>query len=111
VTRIPIACTLTADDAEDRVGEWRSFFATHGRSSALRSPTELSVSLRPGDEALLAAADLAGREQSCCSFFTFAIAIDAEERRLEVRVPDEDAAVSTLADFASLAATPGGSPP
>ncbi len=27
MTRVPIACTLTADEAGDRIGEWREFLA------------------------------------------------------------------------------------
>jgi hypothetical protein len=101
VTRVPIACTLTIEDAQDRVGEWRTFFITHTDQVAVRDPTRAAVRLKPGDAALLAAADLAAREQACCSFFEFSIRINPHGRWLEVNVPE--GAVLTLTDFISLA--------
>ena len=101
MTRIPIACTLTVEDAEDRVGEWRAFFAAHTDVVEVRSPTEAAVRLRPGDEALLAAADLAGREKACCSFFAFSIALTEDARWLQMAVPEDAAPI--LSDFVTLA--------
>jgi hypothetical protein len=103
MTKIPIACTLTVEHARDRVEEWREFFATHTERVELRTTTQAVAPLRDGDAALLAAADLAQREQDCCNFFTFAIALDATSRALVVTVPDDAAEV--LADFANLAVT------
>src|SRR5207237_5523383 len=48
VTRIPVACTLTADDAAARVEEWRAFMA--GRvEAAERSELAVRLRLRPDD--------------------------------------------------------------
>ena len=88
MTRIPIACTLTVDDAQDRVEEWRTFFAAHTDGVDVRSPTEAAMRLRPGDDALVAAADLAGREKACCPFFTFSIGLTEDARWLQVAVPE-----------------------
>ena len=101
VVKIPIACTLSAERAEDRVEEWRTFFSTHSDEVMDRSSTEIAIHLRDGDGALLAAADLAGREHTCCSFFSFAIDIESNARWLRVSVPPDAAAV--LADFRTLA--------
>ena len=101
MTRIPIACTLTPEAAEDRVGEWRRFLTAHTDVVDHRSPTEVAVRLRPGDDALLAAADMARREKACCSFFTFSIALAADARWLRVAVPEDAAPI--LSDFVALA--------
>ena len=101
MTRVPIACTLTADDAQDRVGQWRTFFTTHTDRLEAQVPGRAAVRLNPGDAALLAAADLAAREQACCSFFEFSIGIKPDGRWLQVHVPEN--AASTLANFISLA--------
>lgn len=101
VKRIPVACTLTAADASDRLEEWRSFFAAHGGGVEMRGATAAAVRLRDGDEALLAAADLASREKLCCGFFSFSIAIRPDGRWLEVSVDDEQSAV--LRDLMALA--------
>lgn len=100
VARVPVACTLTVEDKDDRIEEWRRFFADHTDDLERRSETEAALHLVAGDASLLAAADLAGRELACCGFFTFALAIRNDGRWLEVTVPDEAAPV--LTDFVSL---------
>ena len=93
MTRIPIACTLTVEDAEDRVAEWRSFFAVHTDLVERRSPNEAAMRLRSGDEALLAAIDLATREKACCSFFAFSVSLAEDGRWLHVAVPADAAPI------------------
>lgn len=100
---VPLACTLSASAADERMAQWRRFGATYV-DTAQPGDTRLRLRLRPGDEALVSAADLAAREQQCCAFFTFAIDIDARERWLRIEVPDDAAAV--LATFAEVLAPP-----
>ena len=98
--RIPIACTLTADDQPGRLDEWRSFFATQVAAVELPAPDRARLRLADGSAAVLAAADLAQREKQCCGFFEFAIELGAQGRWLSVGVPAEAAPV--LADLVDL---------
>jgi hypothetical protein len=97
--RVPIACTLTVDEQPDRLDEWRTFLATHVVAADL-APTLARLKLHAGDEAVLAAADLAQREKQCCAFFEFNIRLDGTGRWLTIGVPDDAAPV--LADFVGL---------
>jgi hypothetical protein len=97
--RVPIACTLTAEDQPDRLEEWRTFLATHIDVAEL-APTVARLKLRAGDEAVLVAADLALREKQCCAFFEFNIRLDGTGRWLTIAVPDDAAAV--LAELVGL---------
>ena len=99
MTKVPIACTLTVDDAGDRVAEWRAFLADHVED-ARREGDVLHLRLRDSDETLCAAADLSAREKQCCGFFSFAIAIEADARWLDIAVPSDASAV--LDEFAGL---------
>lgn len=99
MAKVPIACSLTANDAKDRIAEWRRFFEEHAEA-ADRTDGQLRVRLRPMDESLLAAADLSAREKACCGFFVFAIEICADGRWLRIAVPSE--ARGILEDFARL---------
>ena len=101
MVKIPIACTLTNEDAAVRVEEWRTFFATHTHEVTRSSPTEMAVRLGDDSASLLAAVDLAEREQSCCNFFSFAIEIALGARWLRVSVPADASVV--LEDFSALA--------
>jgi hypothetical protein len=98
--RVPIACTLTAAEQPDRLAEWRTFFATHVAALESSSAREARFRLGSDDAAVLAAADLAQREQQCCAFFDFAIQLRADGRFLAVSVPEDAAPV--LADFVGL---------
>lgn len=92
MTRIPIACSLSVDDAASRVEEWQRFLADcvveverTGASGRLR--------LRDDDDAVLIATDLARREKACCAFFEFRLALLPEGVWLEVDGPPEAAPV------------------
>ena len=98
--RVPIACTLTVDEQPDRIAEWRTFFATHVAAVEDAASARARLRLAEGDDAVLAAADLAQREQACCAFFDFAIHLGADGRFLSVAVPDDAAPV--LRDFLGL---------
>ncbi len=99
MAKVPIACSLTANDATDRIGEWRRFFEEHAEA-ADRSDGQLRLRLRPTDDSLLAAADLSAREKACCGFFAFAIEICTDGRWLRIVVPSE--ARGILEEFARL---------
>ena len=99
MTKIPVACSLTVDDAGDRLEEWRTFLADHV-DVAGRDRDVLRLRLLPSDESLSAAADLSAREKECCGFFSFAIAIEADARWLCIEVPPD--ARGILDEFAGL---------
>lgn len=98
--RIPIACSLTADDARTQLEAWRSFFATGVAAVRAPDPGRLRVRLADGDTALLTATGLARRERACCPFFGFALDLDDEGWWLQLSVPAGGEPV--LADLAGL---------
>lgn len=97
-TCIPIACTLGADDLEDRLSEWDEVL---GRATSRRIDGPTATLAFPVGDAGLAAtiADLAVREVGCCGFFDFRVRVAAGRLELDIEVPPDAAAV--LATFAS----------
>jgi len=85
---VPVACSLTADDAATRMVEWQTFLHASVVSSA-RDGDGLHLQLVHSDDVLLAAADLAAREQACCPFFSMTIRIDAGGRTLTLDAPPD----------------------
>lgn len=85
---IPIACTLTAPAAAERVAEWREFFSTAVQrvDCGSRSAT---LTLHAGSDVLLVGTSLAEREKACCAFFEFSLDIDQSGTRLHIEVPAE----------------------
>jgi MerR family transcriptional regulator, copper efflux regulator len=102
VSKIPIACSLTTDDAKVRIDEWSALLKTHG-VTVERTSSSARLRLRDGAEAILVAIDLAQREKECCAFFEFRLVILANAVWLEVEVPGD--ADVTLDDL-SLMTTP-----
>jgi hypothetical protein len=98
---VPIACTLTVDDATTRLDEWRSALGRSIASVRRTSPTELVLALRDDRAGLDALVALTQRELACCAFFDFTLRIAVEGVALVVAVPPDAAAV--LDDFANLA--------
>lgn len=98
--KIPIACTLSAEDAPERVEEWRAALGATVIGISRPAPTraELCLAAVPGAVATLV--DLAQREKACCEFFGFAFEVDVDGLRLLVSVPDD--AVEILDGFAAL---------
>ena len=82
-----VECTLGTDDVPERLREWRAVLS---RVEA-RQVTPEGITLRfPRDAALLGSvADLAAREVACCSFFTFALTLNAHGAWLAVGAPAE----------------------
>jgi hypothetical protein len=98
--KVPVACTLSAADAGERVEEWRRFLATSTSAVERSSDRQLRVRLADTSKALHGAVDLARREKACCEFFEFSIDVEADASWLSVAVPAD--AEGILADFASL---------
>ena len=96
---MPIACSLTAAAADDRIDEWRSFLAASVDAAERTSPQQLRMHLA-SSTVLAAAVDLAQREKACCEFLEFSIGIEADALWLWVQVPAEASLV--LDDFARL---------
>ncbi|WP_280340277.1 hypothetical protein [Nocardia neocaledoniensis] len=66
---VPDACTLPTVEQPIRVAEFDRFFAESVRQIDRPAPTRLTLHVVEGAEE--AGRDLAARERSCCSFFTF----------------------------------------
>jgi hypothetical protein len=98
--QVPLACTLTATSAGERIEEWRRFLAHCTSAVEWFSERHLRLRLEDMNQALLDAVDLARREKACCQFFEFSIEIDADASWLSVRVPPD--ALGILSEFASL---------
>jgi len=83
--KIPIACTLTADDMGDRLAEWNAALAR----ATTREVTPDGYRLRFAPDAEFAGelANLAAREVGCCAFFTFAITVATDGLALDVLAP------------------------
>jgi hypothetical protein len=86
---VPSSCTLPTASRPLRVAEFDGFFARSVRGLERPDPTRLRLALEPGPAAASRAAELAARENGCCSFFSFTLGIDAEGTALEVAVPAE----------------------
>jgi ribosomal protein S19 len=92
VVEVPIACSLTADQAQDRVTEWRALLGS-GVDRAEIGEAVARLRLVEDDQTLVRVVDLAEREQACCPFFDFSIELDHGRRWLRVSVPSDAAGV------------------
>jgi hypothetical protein len=100
--RIPIACTLTVDDAATRLDEWRSMVTRLVATIERPAPTELVLLLRDDARSELSMlVDLVQREATCCAFFQFALHIGSDAVSLRMTVPPD--AIVVLDNFAQLA--------
>ena len=89
-----IACTLPADEMPRRADDWNAIVG-HVRG---REPLPDGGGLRLSLDAAVPVEDLArlaAAEQGCCSFFAFAITVDARGVALEIRAPEEAGDVVT----------------
>jgi hypothetical protein len=98
--QVPIACTLAAGAATERVEEWRAALRTSVTAATRTAPGRVELRLAEGPSAAGQLVDLARREKACCGFFTFAVHIDAEGATMVVEVPDD--AAGLLDAFAAL---------
>lgn len=87
---VPDACTLPAAEQPSRMAEFGALLAGSSRAQTRLSATRLQWVLDPA--AATAARDLAARESSCCSFFTFSFdvrsAYDGDALVVDVDVPE-----------------------
>jgi hypothetical protein len=83
----PDACTLPRIDRPLREAEFDSFFPSAVKE-VRRTPASTAVfTLNPEPAVAAQVAELAARETSCCSFFTFTLTVTAGGLSLEVAVP------------------------
>ena len=86
---VPIACSLSASDARDQLGEWQALLATESVETSRVSPTELRFRLRDDLARLEEIVTMARREKACCPFFDFTLMIEPDAVRLAVSVPED----------------------
>jgi hypothetical protein len=98
--RVPLACTLSAEESTDRVEEWRAFLSSSIAIVERASDQQLRLRLEDSTAALITAVGLAQRETACCAFFEFSIEIEVTSCWLVVRVPPE--ASDILNEFSML---------
>ncbi|WP_249997480.1 hypothetical protein [Actinoplanes sp. M2I2] len=87
----PEACTLPTADRSLRLAEFDDLFTTSLREQTRLSPTTLRWQFRADAEKI--ARDLAVRESSCCSFFSFTFTPYGDRLEVDVRVPEAHVAV------------------
>lgn len=95
---VPVACTLDGGELRNRIGAWHELLreATHVQPL----PTGGRVWFEPQIDAA-AVAELAAKEQRCCAFLSFSIAIGRDAVMLEVHgPPDTRPVVDTLLGLA-----------
>src|SRR5690242_16576288 len=87
MSKIPIACTLSADAQMDRVDEWRRI-----KSKAVSAElTDVGACLTFALDAAIArdVAELMAREIECCAFFTFSLTATADQLVLTIAAPED----------------------
>ncbi|WP_136709265.1 hypothetical protein [Agromyces sp. H66] len=88
---VPSSCTLPTVERPLREREFERLFASELRDVTRTSATSAEFALT--SRSVAAARDLAGRETSCCSFFTFDIRDDGVEAVMSIAVPPAHTAV------------------
>lgn len=82
------ACTLPAAERPLRLAEFDALFASSARS-VVRGDLEVRIHLAGTRGLLDSARDLAERETSCCSFFTFLLDGADDDFTMSISVPPE----------------------
>jgi MerR family copper efflux transcriptional regulator len=90
--KVPIACSLTSEDARGRVAEWRELLES-SIDRVERTDSVARLHVVGDDQTLLRVVDLAEREKACCPFFDFSLELGHDQRWLRVSVPPDAAAV------------------
>ncbi|MEV3966065.1 hypothetical protein AB0M34_35250 [Nocardia sp. NPDC050193] len=98
---VPDSCTLPTVEQPVRVAEFDRLFAESVRATRRPGPDRLELLMDPAAEPV--ARDLAARESSCCSFFTFDFAPTGAELVMGIGVPA--AGTEVLDAFAARVAT------
>jgi hypothetical protein len=91
VSRVPIACTLSASDQIVRAEEWRQL----KQKAITREATDDGARLTFAPETVTATeiADLVAREATCCPFFAFTLEITAHRLVLTIGAPEDSVEV------------------
>lgn len=84
---VPEACTLPTAERPLRVAEFDALFAEATRGVRRVSPELLRFELVSDPDVAARSAELAARETTCCSFFTFTLTADGAGLWLDVAVP------------------------
>jgi DNA-binding transcriptional MerR regulator len=96
----PVACTLTGSEQGERTGEWRRLLASALTHESVPGGRRITFATDPALATELTR--LAVLEQTCCSFYDFALHIGPGALALTVRAPDS--AADLVADlFGALA--------
>ena len=102
---VPQSCTLPTEEQPLRIAEFDTLFAEALLDVERPAPVRARLVLDAASEPV--ARDLAEREASCCSFFTFTFGADEAGRlAMDISVPDEHVGVlDALVDRAAGART------
>jgi hypothetical protein len=81
--QLPVACSLEADEGNERLARWRTLFDTWS-PTVRRDPDQILVRVpeAPGVAAELEA--LAAAERACCSFARWQVVHDADGHELQI---------------------------
>jgi hypothetical protein len=90
---VPAQCTLPTQEQPLRVAEFDELFATALLSMERPDPGHLRLTLDGEAQVEQVARDLAARETSCCSFFSFAFSRGDAGLVMDVEVPAVQAGV------------------
>ena len=102
---IPIACTLSSDQTDQRLEEFERLFAAHLRELTLPAPRWARFVFDSADQIEGATRDLFARELECCAFFDFFIQREGVDLAVQVEVPaGADASLDGLTMLARRAA-------
>jgi len=82
-----IACALDGAAMGDRIGEWQAVLDAATERTELDGG--LRITFRGADAPAADLARLAVAEHACCSFFSFALTVDARGVALEVTAPPD----------------------
>lgn len=96
MTWVPDSCALPAAEQPLRVAEFDALFTDALTQVNTLSATHAQLVLDGPETTVERARELAARETSCCSFFTFAIDRSADGRvQMDITVPETHTAVLT----------------
>jgi hypothetical protein len=87
----PTVCALPTIEQPLREREFGDLFASSLRGDHQLTPTRTDLTLEPASETR--ARNLAARESSCCSFFTFAFESASDSVTMRITVPEQHATV------------------
>ncbi|GAT71066.1 arsenate reductase [Planomonospora sphaerica] len=90
---VPPACSLPTAERPLRVAEFDALFAEAVQAVQRPEPARLHLQLASSPQTAARAAELAARENGCCSFFAFTLTIADGGLTLAVAVPPEQTGV------------------